>query len=160
MNRYIVTGRCMEAPPASDWREQLARMLGEKPRRIGQWAELGLFGALRCMADAGAAALPGDAVLVLASRGGTHAATRAALEQMRDDLPMPLSFLQTQPSQLLALLAARLSFSGNACFLAGAGLSEALTLAESLAGRGGALVGWVDDGDGGATEWLRICRSD
>jgi len=160
MREWIVTGRCAETPPATDWREQLARMLGEKPRRIGLWAELGLYGALRCMAEAGEKALPRDAMLVVASRGGTHVATRAALDQMQDDLPMPLTFLQTQPSQLLALLAARLEFSGNAVFLAGASLAEARNLAELQAGPGGALVGWVDDPDGGATEWLRICRLD
>ncbi|MBI4995328.1 MAG: hypothetical protein HZC22_00170 [Rhodocyclales bacterium] len=160
MSEWIVTGRCSEAPPAADWRERLTQMLGERPRRIGLWAELGLYGALRCMAEAGEQALPKEAVLMLASRGGTHVATRAALDQMQDDLPMPLTFLQTQPSQLLALLAARLAFPGNACFLAGAGLGEARALAERQAGRGGALVGWVDDAAGGATEWLRICRSD
>lgn len=160
MSDLIVTGRCIETPPAADWREQLARTLGEKPRRIGLWAELGLYGALRCMADAGEKALPRDAVLMVASRRGTHVATRAALDQMQDDLPMPLTFLQTQPSQLLALLAAHLAFPGNACFLAGAGLADARRLAELQAGPGGALVGWVDDTDGGATEWLRICHSD
>jgi hypothetical protein len=160
MSEWIVTGRCIETPPPADWRQILAQMLGEKPRRIGLWAELGLYGALRCMADAGEKTLLSDAVLILASRGGTHVATRAALEQMQDDLPMPLTFLQTQPSQLLALLAARLEFPGNAVFLAGAGLAEAQNLAELQAGPGGALVGWVDDPDGGATEWLRICRSE
>ena len=160
MSELIITGRCSEAPPAEDWRERLAQMLGEKPRRIGLWAELGLYGALRCMADAGEKALPRDAVLVLASQGGTHVATRAALEQMQDDLPMPLTFLQTQPSQLLALLAARLEFPGNACFLAGMSLAEALALAEAQAGAGGALVGWVEDADGAATEWLRLRRLD
>ena len=160
MSALIVTGRCSEAPPASDWRDQLAQMLGEKPRRIGLWAELGLYGALRCMADAGETALPADALLLVASRSGTHVATQAALEQMHDDLPMPLTFLQTQPSQLLALLASRLRWQGNASFLAGGSLAEARALALALAGQGGALVGWVDDADGGATEWLRICHSD
>ena len=160
MSGLIVTGRCIEAPPIVNWREQLAQMLGEKPRRIGQWAELGLYGALRCMADAGEAALPANALLMVASRSGTHVATRVALDQMGDDLPMPLTFLQTQPSQLLALLAARLCWQGNASFLAGASLDEARMLAEAMPDRGGALVGWVDDANGGATEWLRMCHSD
>jgi hypothetical protein len=155
----IVAGRCSETPPAADWREQLAAMLGERPRRIGPWAELGLYGALRCMADAGEKTLPHDAVLILASRSGTHVASSAALDQMQDDLPMPLTFLQTQPSQLLALLAARLEFPGNAVFLAGASLAEARMLAELQAGPGGALVGCFDDLDGGAIDWLRLCRS-
>lgn len=161
MSELRVTGRCSETPPAADWRERLARMLGERPRRIGLWAELGLYGALCCMADAGEKALPRDAILILASQGGTHVATRAALDQLQDDdLPMPLTFLQTQPSQLLALLAARLAFPGNAVFLAGASLAEARVLAEAHAGAGGALLGWVEEADDAATEWLRLRRLD
>jgi hypothetical protein len=157
MTGFVVTGRCIVAPPPADWREQLTAMLGERPRRIGAWAELGLYGALRCMADAGELTLPADAVLVLASRSGTHMATATAIEQMREDLPMPLTFLQTQPSQLLALLAARLGFQGNACFLAGADLPEAQSFAEILAGAGGILLGWLDDRDGGVSHWQRLC---
>lgn len=156
MTGLVVTGRCNLAPPPADWREQLTAMLGERPRRIGAWAELGLYGALRCMADAGEATLPEGAMLVLASHSGTHAATATALAQMREDLPMPLIFLQTQPSQLLALLATRLGWQGNACFLAGAGLPEAQSFAAAIAGGEGALLGWVDDRDGGASQWLRL----
>jgi hypothetical protein len=160
MSSLVVTGRHSAAPPAADWREHLARMLGEKPRRIGLWAELGLYGALNCMAEAGESVLPADALLLLASHSGTHAATRTALEQLQDDLPMPLTFLQTQPSQLLALLSTRLCWQGNASFLAGASLEEALALAEVMAGPSGVLVGWVDDAGAGATEWMRASRPD
>jgi len=152
----IITARCAAVP--SNWRDELTRMLGARPRRIGPWAELALYGALRCMADAGEATLPADAVLIMASRRGTHAATAQALAQMADDLPMPLAFLQTQPSQVLALLAQQLGWQGNAIFLAGADSSRAQSLAESLAVRGGALVGRVDDGGRQESEWLRLCR--
>lgn len=108
MKIFSISGRCVAMPPPPDWRMQLIQMLGTKPRRIGTWAELGLYGALRCMADAGEAELPEDAILMLASRRGTYAATDLVLEQMREGLPMPLAFLQTQPSQLLALLAAQM----------------------------------------------------
>ncbi len=158
MSDLTIIGRCDAAPPPADWREQLTTMLGARPRRIGPWAELALYGALRCMADAGETRLPEDAVLVLASRYGTHAATATALGQMVDDLPMPLVFLQTQPSQVLALLAERLHWQGNACFLAGTELAQVRMLAELQAGAGGALLGWVDDRDGGATNWLRLNR--
>ena len=118
MKTYAISARCIAAPPAADWRTDLTRMLGAKPRRIGSWAELGLYGALRCMAGAGESVLPQDAILMLASRRGTYAATDLVLEQMREDLPMPLAFLQTQPSQLLALLAAQMQWQGHACFFA------------------------------------------
>lgn len=157
MIEFAVTGRCDAIPPA-DWRDQLAAMLGAKPRRIGLWAELALYGALRCMADSGETILPADAVLVLGSRYGTHAATAEALGQMAEDLPMPLIFLQTQPSQVLALLAERLQWRGHGSFLAGGNLADARRLAELQAGAGGALVGWVEDQAGGTTNWLRLRR--
>ncbi len=156
MKTFAITGRCIAMPPPPDWREQLARMLGAKPRRIGVWAELGLYGALRCMAEAGETTLPPNARLWLGSRRGTYAATELVLQQLRDDLPMPLAFLQTQPSQLLALLAAQLGWSGNACFIAGGEPHALLELAAAQAGSDGLLLGWVDEMEGGATNWLRL----
>lgn len=159
MNDFSVIGRCLAAPPPADWREQLAQMLGAKPRRIGTWAELGLYGALRCMADVGEKKLPSDAILLLTSRRGTYVATGTALAQMQGDALMPLTFLQTQPSQLLALLAAQLDWTGHACFLAAAQPQDLLRLAAVQAGAGGALLGCVDEMDGGFTSWLRLRRS-
>jgi hypothetical protein len=158
MSEWLVTGRFDVAPLPDGWREELTRLLGAKPRRIGTWAEMVLYGALRCMADAGESTLPADAVLMLASRQGTRAATKTALGQMKDDLPMPLAFLQTQPSQALALLAERLAWRGQACFFAGDELAKVRPLAEAMAGGGGILLGQVDD-DGAATSvWLRLRR--
>ena len=156
MRTFTISGRCIAAPPPADWREQLARMMGAKPRRIGTWAELGLYGALRCMADTGETTLPQDALLMLASRCGTYAATVIVVAQMRDSLPMPLAFLQTQPSQVLALLAAQMNWKGHACFVAGAQPQALLHLAAAQAGEGGLLLGWVDEIDGGSTHWLRL----
>lgn len=156
MKAFAISGRCIAAPPPSDWRDQLARMLGAKPRRIGTWAELGLYGALRCMADSGEKTLPQDAQIWLGSRRGTYAATATVLDQLHEDLPMPLAFLQTQPSQLLALLAAKISWNGQACFVAGAESLALLRLAGAQAGKGGVLLGWVDEMDGGSSNWLRL----
>ena len=146
----------LSAPPPADWREQLARMLGAKPRRIGTWAELGLYGALGCMADAGEKTLPPDAQIWLGSRRGTYAATEIVLGQMRDDLPMPLAFLQTQPSQLLALLAGQLQWQGHACFVAGGEPAALMRLAAAQTGKDGMLLGWLDEMSGGETHWLRL----
>jgi hypothetical protein len=161
MKRFSISGRCLAAPPPADWRAQLAQMLGAKPRRLGSWAELGLYGALRCMADADETTLPPGALLLLTSRRGSMAATRNALEQLHDGLLMPLAFLQTQSSQLLATLAAQLSWQGHGCFFACAPAQDLLRLAAVQAGDAGALLGWVDEMDeteGGATNWLRIQR--
>lgn len=156
MRKLSVTGRCLATPSPADWREQLAQLLGAKPRRIGNWAELGLYGAMLCLADAGEKALPTDAMLMLTSRRGTYAATDSALAQMCDGLPMPLTFLQTQPSQLLALLAAQMDWTGHACFLAAALPQDLLRLASVQTGRGGVLLGCVDETEGGSSNWLRL----
>lgn len=156
MKTFVISSRCIASPPPADWRERLAQMLGAKPRRIGTWAELGLYGALCCMADAGEKTLPQDAQIWLASRRGTYAATGIVLDQLREDLPMPLAFLQTQPNQLLALLAAQLDWQGQACFVAGAGPEALLRLAAAQAGKDGMLLGWVDEMAGGETNWLRV----
>jgi hypothetical protein len=156
MKTFAISGRCIAAPPPADWREQLAQMLGAKPRRIGTWAELGLYGALRCMADAGEKTLPPEAQIWLGSRRGTYAATDIVLNQLREDLPMPLAFLQTQPSQLLALLAAQTDWKGHACFVAGAEPQAILRLAAAQTGKDGVLLGWLDEMDGGVSNWLRL----
>lgn len=158
MNSFSISGRCIAAPPPPDWQEQLAQMLGAKPRRIGTWSELGLFGALRCLADAGEKTLPPDAFLMLTSRRGTYAATEKALEQLQDGVLMPLTFLQTQPSQLLALLTAQLEWTGQACFLAAAQPPDLLRLLHAQAGAGGVLLGYVDEMHGGTSNWLRMRR--
>lgn len=156
MTTFAIQGRCLAAPPAQDWRERLASMLGAKPRRIGTWAELGMYGALTCLADAGETALPQGALLMLGSKRGTYVPTGQVLEQMRDDLPMPLTFLQTQPSQLLALLAAQMRWRGHAAFIAGGSPQTLLQLASVQCGSAGMLLGWVDEMDGGSTLWLRL----
>lgn len=158
MRGLSISGRCNFTSTPADWREQLIQLLGWKPRRIGTWAELGLYGALLCMADAGETTLPQDALLMLTSRRGTYTATSAALAQMSRDLPMPLTFLQTQPGQLLALVAAQMDWNGNGCFFAGARLQDLLRLANAQAGDAGVLLGCVDEMNGGSTNWLRLRR--
>lgn len=156
MTTFAIQGRCLAAPPPLDWREQLASMFGAKPRRIGNWAELGLYGALNCLAEAGEKELPPQALLLLGSRRGTYVPTGQALEQMRDDLPMPLTFLQTQPSQLLALLAAQMHWRGHAAFIAGGSPQALLQLAAAQCGSAGVLLGWLDEMEGGSSLWLRL----
>ena len=156
MTTFAIHGRYLAAPLPEDWREQLARMLGAKPRRIGTWAELGLFGALKCLEDAGESILPPDALLMLGSRRGTYVSTEQVLAQMKDDLPMPLTFLQTQPSQLLALLSAQMHWRGQALFIAGATPQGLLRLATTQAGSAGVLLGWVDEMEGGSSTWLYL----
>lgn len=158
MTVYRIQARCVARPAPADWREQLAQRLGSRPRRLGLWAELGLYGALECLSLAGEDRLAGQAALVLSSRHGPVLAVRNALEQARDNLPLPLTFLQTQPSQLLAALSAQLQWLGDARFLVHpdglALLDLALVLADSHAD--GLLLGWVDEQDMESSIWLRL----
>lgn len=156
MSTFRVIGRCIAAPPPADWREQLTARLKVKPRRIGTWAELGLYGALECLADAGETRLPVQAGLMLSSRHGPVTPLRQAFEQAQEDLPMPMTFLQTQPSQLLATLAARLSWRGDARFVTHADPRALLQLAAAQNHPHGMLVGWVEESGAGHSVWLRL----
>ena len=117
MTVYHIRARCVAQPASADWREQLAIRLGSRPRRLGRWAELGLYGALECLAIDGECTLAERAAMVLSSQHGPALAMRSALAQAREDLPLPLTFLQTQPSQLLATLSAQLRWCGDARFI-------------------------------------------
>lgn len=160
MSVFRIVGRCIADPPPSDWREQLSARLGGKPRRIGIWAELGLYGALECMESAGEEQLPPSACLILSSQHGPSTAMHSLLEQTREDLPMPLTFLQTQPSQMLVSLAARLNWCGDARFIAHADPSGLLALAATQKSRGGMLIGWVEETGVGRSVWLRLVPCD
>ena len=156
MTGFLLAGRyCADCLPA-DWREQLTEMLGARPRRIGIWAELALYGALRCMASAGERQLPATAGLLLSSRHGPCAAMRTLLEQSRDELPMPMGFLQAQPGQALATIAAQLAWIGDARFVAAAEPNAVLRLAAALGHEDGVLIGWVDEYEVPSSVWLRL----
>ena len=158
MKVYRIIGRCAAQPLDVDWREQLANRLGSRPRRLGRWAELGLFGALTCMASGAESTLREHAALVLSSQHGPALALRSALAQARDDLPMPLTFLQAQPSQLLAALSLHLGWCGDARFITHpdplAVLALALAVADSHAD--GLLMGWVNELETESSLWMRL----
>lgn len=146
----------IDAPPPG-WRDALAARLGARPRRIGPWAELALYGAWRCLDAAGENALPADARLRIASLSGPLAATRACLNQLHGELlPMPFDFMQSQPALMLAALARGLSWQGDASFTTGRDTPMLVRMALQGAGRGGLLWGRVE-GEAGAcaSEWAR-----
>lgn len=154
MRLWRVIGRAEMAPPAADWRETLARRLGQRPRRLGAWAELALFGALACLDEAGEAALPAGALLSVSSVDGPKRALDDALSSLGNELPMPIGFLQSQPSQLLPVLARHLGWSGNGRVLNTRRPQDALRVALSEADpRDGVLIGWVEDD---FCRWLRV----
>lgn len=163
MSGWQILGRCIAAPPPADWREQLIARLGSRPRRLGAWCELGLFGALECLADAGETSLPAAAQLSVATRRGSDTALRDALRMAREDgLPLPLGFLQSQPGQLLAHFSAATAWQGDARMLACRDVLAALRLACRTSASDELLLGWLDEdsADGPAFSiWLRLRRT-
>lgn len=156
MTVFQVVGRCVADPPPADWLAQLTARLKAKPRRIGVWAELGLYGALECLANAGEVSLPMGASVILSSQHGPVTAYCNAMEQAVDDLPMPVTVLQTQPSQLLATLAANLGWVGDARFIAHNDPDGLLKLAAAQCNPDGVLLGWVEETGAGRSVWLRL----
>jgi len=144
-------------PPPDDWRQRLGQRLDQRLRRIGPWAELALFGARACLDAAGEAVLPPGAVLLVTSLRGAVTATRTAIEQQVErGLPMPFTFLQTQPSQMLAALGQQLQWTGDARFVLGRDTLALRRLAQLDAGPAGVLVGHVEEGPVPRSEWWRL----
>lgn len=144
-------------PP--DWRDDLALRLGHRPRRVGLWAELAMYGALRCLEQAGEATLPAGARLRVASLRGPWSATQAALEQLRSGLPMPFTFMQSQPAMMLAEVGRCLGWQGDASFILCRNPQWMLRVARQGAGTAGVLWGVVEeesDGRAARSEWWRL----
>ncbi len=155
MKVWHITGRCI-GPLPDDWRAQLAERLGGRPRRVGAWVELALFGALRCLDAAGERTLATDALLSVASVHGPDIALRASLAEAREGPPLPIGFLNSQPGQVLPALARYLGWQGDGRCLSTREPAAALWLAGVRAGAGGMLIGWVDEDAPGRSEWLRL----
>ncbi|MEJ8853946.1 hypothetical protein WKW79_05170 [Variovorax robiniae] len=143
-------------PPPTGWRDALAARLGARPRRIGVWAELALYGAWQCLDAAGESALPPGARLRVASLSGPQTATRDSMTQLRTGLPMPFDFMQSQSGLMLAALAKGLGWQGDASFMVCRDVSLLMRVASSGAGPDGLLLGWIEqDGDALRGEWWR-----
>jgi hypothetical protein len=151
---------CFDAgPPPPDWRTELVTRLGSRPRRIGLWAELALYGASHCLGRAGLDHLPPRAALRVASRHGP-ALVAHTITQGLTGLPMPFDFLQSLPSQMLAALGVYLRWQGDARFTAcGDDCEAALDLACGDTDATELLVGLVDDQHGLSTRWWWMVRA-
>lgn len=156
---WEVTGRTRHIGGAlpDDWRSVLATRLGQRPRRIGMLAELALYGALACLEDAKEPALPQDVVLRVSSAYGPAEAIRQMMEQNREDLPMPFSFLQSQTSQLLPALTAALKQQSDAAIVMARNRISMVRLAVQQAGQNGLLLGWMEENPC-TSDWVRLSR--
>ncbi|GAA5170659.1 beta-ketoacyl synthase N-terminal-like domain-containing protein [Viridibacterium curvum] len=161
---YKVIGRQTDAQSA-DWQNELYTMLGSRPRRLGSWVELGLWGALRCMRQAGVPEPGDDLIIRISSLDGPRQAIEKALSESLDSgTPMPFSFLQSQPSQLLARLAAALHWQGDARIVTQRDPIALIRLAlcEQATCGGDILLGWLDEATPtlpARSQWLFL-RSD
>jgi len=162
MNGWQIIGRSALTPPPENWREALATRLGYKPRRIGLWAELVLYGALCCLEDEGAHTstatprLPADTLVSLASPQGPKRALHDSLAEAQDGQPLPLGFLQGQGNQALAHLCKALGWRGDARCLTTRDPLDALRLACQSRPEGGLLLGWVSEDAPLSSQWLRL----
>ncbi|QOF80865.1 hypothetical protein [Variovorax sp. 38R] len=150
-------------PPPDDWRDALATRLGRRPRRVGLWTELAMYGARTCLDAAGEAALPAGARLRVTSQRGAWEATRAGLAQLDAGLPMPFTFMQSQPALMLAEVGRCLDWQGDASFMLCRDLARPLALSQLGAGLDGLLFGVVEEAYGDApprTEWWRLVPTD
>jgi hypothetical protein len=149
---------CVQAVPApADWRDVLVQRLGRHPRRLGRWAELALYGARRCLDAADEPVLPVGTIVRVCSLGGPQSAIQTSARQCRAGLPMPFSFMQSQPAQMLAALALYLDWQGDASFIIGRDWPalQALALHEAVAFNACAvLAGSVEEeGERLSTQW-------
>jgi hypothetical protein len=144
---------CSNNPIEENWSTQLVSLLGSKPRRLSRWCELGLFGGLSCISKTGQLHLPNDVPVRVYSEYATIHATHMALEQASEHLPMPFTFMQTQPSQLLNALGTALGWHGDGSTLAGIARQQTeIALLQSI--RQSALLAWVDEEPELISRWI------
>jgi hypothetical protein len=110
---YFKINASHNAPVSESWRTQLTAMMGGKPRRLSTWCELGLFGALSFIKTTSKTFLPGVVPIRVYTESGTISTTWRAIEQNKEHMPMPFTFMQTQPSQLFNALGGALSWNGD-----------------------------------------------
>lgn len=160
MTLWHIKGRHASSPLPADWKARLVARLGHRPRRLGEWAEMALYGALACMGDAGEERLDNEALLSVSSLHGPDRALRAALQEAREGLPLPIGFLNSQPNQVLPTLSQYLAWQGNGRSLSSRDPLATVHLATLEAGSAGMLLGWVDEDAPGQSFWLRVAPVD
>lgn len=144
-------------PVPSDWRDQLVTLLGNRPRRLSTWCELGLFGALTCLQPhfltTGKSALSSDIMIKLITYRGSMVASKKAIAQMGDGLPMPFTFMQTQTGQLFNALGSALGWHGDGVTTAASNthIGEVALLASLKCS---SLLASVDDVPAALSAWI------
>lgn len=84
---WQVTGRSVGLP--ADWHERLVARLGQRPRRLGTWTELALYGALECLADVANGLDSAETVRATAQDGGASAGVLSPASPARPPVLLP-----------------------------------------------------------------------
>ncbi len=145
MTAWRTVAHFVAHPPPDGWRDDLASRIGRRPRRVGVWTELAMYGARCCLDAAGEPALPAGARIRVSSQRGGWTATHAGLAQLDTGLPMPFTFMQSQPALMLAEVGRCLDWQGDASFALCRDPARLLQLAKLGASREGLLLGIVED---------------
>jgi hypothetical protein len=139
------------------WERRLVDLLGSKPRRLSRWCELGLWGALSCVRKVSDDDLSSTVSIRVYSENGTIHATRKALAQTDEHLPMPVTFMQTLPGQLFNAIGAAVEWHGDGCTVAAATRQQAeVTMLQNVQKM--ALLAWVDEVPTAISRWILIER--
>lgn len=103
-----------DQPP--ELKELVRAATGQAVRRVGRFIQLALVGAGRCV---GAAALPADTAVYLASGRGDMEITIEVLEQLFRDgqPPKPLSFINTVSNAACFYVAQNFALTGRSSFI-------------------------------------------
>lgn len=148
---------CQSNPVQDGWAADLTALLGAKPRRLSRWSELGLWGALHCLRKLPNPDLSATISIRVYSRNGTINATRQALAQIDEHLPMPVTFMQTLPGQLFNAIGTALDWHGDGFTIAGVNRVQAeASMLRNI--RQAALLAWVDELPQQVSRWCLLER--
>lgn len=163
MSKYFKIIGNSNTPIQSDWQTELVTLLGSKPRRLSRWCELGLFGALLCIKNSNQQSesphLSNEVDIRVYTESSTIIASQLAIEQSQEHLPMPFTFMQTQPGQLFNALGAAINWHGDGSTVSGRYLNETeIELLQTV--KSSVLIGWVDEVPELISRWIWLEKVD
>ncbi len=148
---------CHNSPVQEGWQAHLVGLMGSKPRRLSRWCELGLWGALSCLRKSADGQFSSQVPIRVYSESGTIQATRKALAQLDEHLPMPVTFMQTLPGQLFNAIGAAVGWHGDGYTVAGLSRQQAeISILQNI--QQSTLLAWVDEVPEAVSHWIFLQR--
>lgn len=143
-NTWQVLARSSDLIPC-DWREQMHRLLGHKPRRVSSFTEAVLYGAFECMSQNPQLNVAQLSTLRITTQKGPRTASRKMIAESQHGLPMPFAFLNSQLGQALAGLLSALQWQGDASIHIADTPADFVRMSLISAQSHDVLLGWVDE---------------